>query len=48
MTPIIINACTGRMGQELLKAAIDDSQVEIVGAMAREQHKKLEIGRAHV
>lgn len=41
MTPIVINACTGRMGQELLKVAINDNQVEIVGAMAREQHKKL-------
>lgn len=41
MTPIVINACTGRMGQELLKAAIDNSQIEIVGAMAREHHKKL-------
>ncbi|NVK22520.1 MAG: 4-hydroxy-tetrahydrodipicolinate reductase [Kangiellaceae bacterium] len=41
MTPLIINACTGRMGKELLKAAISDPGTDVTAAIARETHPLL-------
>ncbi|AOE48956.1 4-hydroxy-tetrahydrodipicolinate reductase [Kangiella sediminilitoris] len=37
-TKVIINAATGRMGKELLKAAIDDRGAELISAIARAGH----------
>ena len=41
ITPLIINACTGRMGKELLKAAISDPGTDVAAAIARETHPLL-------
>ena len=41
MIPLVINACTGRMGKELLKAAISEPGVDIAAALARTEHPLL-------
>lgn len=37
-TQIIVNACTGRMGRELVKATMSDESAELVSAIARPGH----------
>jgi 4-hydroxy-tetrahydrodipicolinate reductase len=37
-THIVINAATGRMGKELLKATVDDQEAELASAVARSGH----------
>ncbi len=37
-TPIIINACTGRMGKELLAATLNEPDAELISAIARQGH----------